>query len=130
MPVYSRESKENLSECHEDLQKIFNEVIKYFDCTVLCGHRGDADQNMAYMKGFSKLKYPQSKHNRVPSMAVDVVPYPLDWKDTNRMYHFGGYVKGIAQSMGINIRWGGDWDSDTEVDDQSFIDLPHFELIG
>jgi len=30
--------------------------------------------------------------------------------------------------MGIRLRWGGDWDGDTELDDNKFDDLPHFEL--
>ena len=62
-------------------------------------------------------------------MAVDVCPYPIDWNNKERFYHFAGYVKGIADSMGIKIRWGGDWDGDTVFDDQSFHDLPHFELL-
>jgi peptidoglycan L-alanyl-D-glutamate endopeptidase CwlK len=36
---------------------------------------------------------------------------------------------GIAAKMGIKIRWGGDWDRDEELHDQTFFDLPHFELI-
>jgi peptidoglycan L-alanyl-D-glutamate endopeptidase CwlK len=36
-------------------------------------------------------------------------------------------VLGIAQSMGINLRWGGDWDKDWEVQDNKFDDFPHFE---
>ena len=31
--------------------------------------------------------------------------------------------------MGIKIRWGGDWDSDTQVNDNKFDDLVHFEEI-
>jgi hypothetical protein len=30
--------------------------------------------------------------------------------------------------MDIPLRWGGDWDSDTEVNDNGFDDLVHFEL--
>lgn len=128
MPKFGSDSKKNLDECHPLLQKLFEEVVRGFDCSVICGYRGEAKQNEAFRKGYSKLKFPKSKHNKVPAMAADVVPYPLDWKDTNRMYYFGGYVKAKAEELGIDIRWGGDWDSDTEVDDQSFIDLPHFEL--
>ena len=33
-----------------------------------------------------------------------------------------------AAYLGItNIHWGGDWDRDTEVNDQTFNDLAHFE---
>jgi hypothetical protein len=30
--------------------------------------------------------------------------------------------------MNIKIRWGGDWDSDNIMKDQTFNDLPHFQL--
>jgi len=61
---------------------------------------------------------------------VDVLPYPIDWKDTKRMYMFVGFVRGIATSMNIKIRCGADWDGDTQVKDQNFNDLSHFELIN
>lgn len=119
----------NLSEAHPDLQRLFHEVIKHYDCTVIEGHRGEEEQNKAYHAGHSKLKFPQSKHNKMPSLAVDVCPYPIDWKDYKRFYYFGGLVKGIASQMGIKIRWGGDWDGDNQFTDQRFHDLPHFELV-
>ena len=49
-------------------------------------------------------------------------------KEIARWYYFGGFVLGTAEEMGIDIRWGGDWDSDRDLDDQSFDDLPHFEV--
>lgn len=68
-------------------------------------------------------------HNKTPSLAVDVAPWPIDWNDKNRFYHFAGRVQGIAQMFNIKIRWGGDWDSDNDLKDQNFYDLPHFELV-
>lgn len=130
MPSFSKKSQDILATCHPDLQKVFNEVIKHFDCTVMCGHRSEEEQNEAYRTGRSKLQYPQSKHNGSPSRAIDVAPYPIDWNDTDRFYFFAGLVKGIAAGMGIDIRFGGDWDSDTDLHDQTFMDLPHYELRG
>ena len=78
-----------------------------------------------------------SKHLAEPlSMAVDVVPYPVEWnrQGQERMRHFAGFVFGVASQLGItDLRWGGDWDGDvwTSRDglrDQSFMDLPHYEL--
>ena len=128
MPSFSQRSKNKLDSCHPDLQRLFERVVQEFDCTILAGHRGMQEQNSAFDKGFSKLRYPRSKHNKWPSLAVDVAPYPLDWKDKETFYYFAGFVKGLAAEMGIAIRWGGDWDSDTMVHDQTFMDLPHFEL--
>ena len=128
MPSFSTRSKSNLNQAQPDLQRLFNEVIKHYDCTVICGHRSQEDQDKAVAEGKSKVRYPYSKHNSLPARAVDVVPYPIDWDDREGFYAFGGFVKGVASQKGIKIRWGGDWDSDNDLHDQKFIDLPHFEL--
>jgi hypothetical protein len=128
MPSFGKRSKENLKLCDVRLQDILMEAIKYYDFAVICGHRGEEEQNKAFHEGRSKLKFPQSKHNQNPSKAVDVVPYPINWNDESRFFYLAGLIKGIASSMGHVIRWGGDWDGDGDFNDQSFIDLPHFEL--
>lgn len=132
MPIFGRTSLERLSQCHPDLQSICHEVIGQFDFTVICGHRDKQAQNRAFSQGKSKLRYPESKHNRVPALAVDIAPYRdggIAWDDTRSFYYLAGLVKGIAASRGIVLRWGGDWDSDGCFSDQSFNDLPHFELM-
>ena len=128
MPTFSQISAERLGTCDQRLILLFTEVVRTFDCTVICGHRGEDAQNEAFAQGKSKLTFPKSTHNKLPSMGVDVAPYPIVWEDYRRFYFFGGFVMGTAQKMGIPIRWGGDWDSDTEVSDQSFNDLLHFEV--
>ena len=128
MPRFSTRSKSRLHTCDGRLIELFNKVVKEFDCTVIEGHRGKDAQNEAYNKGNSKLKFPNGKHNKSPSVAVDVAPYPIDWKDRDRFHYFGGYVLGIAKSLGLNIRWGGDWDQDTQTKDNKFDDLVHFEI--
>ena len=130
MPRFGRKSKERLATCEEDLQVLFKEVIKYVDCSILEGHRGKDRQNALYKEGKTKVLYPRGRHNADPSRAVDVVPYPVDWEDRERMTLFAGFVLGIASQMGLNIRWGGDWDQDFEVQDNKFDDFPHFELKG
>lgn len=135
MPSFGKTSRQRLATCHQDLQTIFNYVIKEFDCSVICGHRGRIAQNEAFKKGYSKVQFPDSKHNKIPSMAVDVVPYPIDWQDTDRMKYFAGFVMGTAkmlQSYGAishGLRWGGDWNQNTLLSDNTFQDFPHFELI-
>lgn len=125
---FGTRSKKCLGEAHPDLQRLFNEVIKVIDCSVIKGYRGKAEQNKAHAEGKSGLKFPRSKHNRVPSLAVDVVPWPLDWRDTKRFYKFGELVVGVAKDLDIPLRWGGDWDGDGDYKDQSFNDLVHFEI--
>ena len=129
MPSFSEASARRLAQCDPRLQRLFNEVIKHFDCTVITGHRGKAEQEEMVRTGRSKVHWPDGKHNTVPSLAADVAPYPIDWEDRERFTLFAGFVKGLAVSMGIKIRWGGDWDGDTEVLDNGFDDLPHFELL-
>ncbi len=60
----------------------------------------------------------------------DVTPYPIVWDDRERQTLFAGYVLATAKAMGIDLRWGGDWNRDTEVRDNSFDDLVHFEIVG
>ena len=126
MAKFGKVSKERLATSHPDLQKLFNEVVKTFDCTITQGHRKVAEQEKLYKEGKTKVKY--GKHNYYPSIAVDVTPYPVDYENIDRHYYFGGFVLGIAQDMGIDIRWGGDWDKDFQVKDNNFDDFPHFEI--
>ena len=128
MPYFGKTSKKKLSTCDNKLQKLFNEVIKHVDCSILEGHRDKDRQNKLYEEGKTKVKYPNGRHNRQPSSAVDVTPYPVDWKDRERQTLFAGFVLGVANQMNINLRWGGDWDQDFQVVDNRFDDFPHFEL--
>ncbi len=128
MPIFSRRSREALLTCDSRLIALFTSVINSFDCTVLEGHRGEDQQNELFRRGASGLEWPLSRHNKEPSQAADVCPYPIDWLDYRRHYLFAGIVLGHAQKMGIVIRWGGDWNRDTQIKDNTFNDLVHFEL--
>lgn len=123
MYKFGKTSTKNLSEAHPHLQEIFNEVIKHIDCSVTEGTRTEAEQNYLYRTGKSQLQFPHSKHNHSPSLAVDVVPFPVDWDDILRFKNFCWFVKGVAAGKGIEIISGGlDW--------VTFKDYPHFELKG
>lgn len=137
MPQFSNISKERLQTCHKDLRTLMGFVIQDFDFTIVCGHRGEADQNKAYAEKKSTKKWPNSKHNKYPSLAVDAVPYErgkLDWGQ-RQMAYFAGYVMGVAQrlyNIGVishKIRAGIDWNMNNDIDDETFIDAPHFEII-
>lgn len=130
MPRFSRRSRDRLDSCDERLQRVFDKVVETFDCSIIQGHRGEEEQNEAFRTGKSQLRFPESKHNKTPSLAVDVAPYPIDWNDHRRFYLFAGYAMATAQDMGIRLRWGGDWDGDFTWKDQTFHDLPHFEILG
>ena len=152
---YSDRSKQHLSTVHPDLQLVFNTVLKVRDHSIVCGHRGEKDQNAAFNAKRSQLRFPQSNHNKLPSLAVDVYPYPLDFARLNRvednlragkaitrrdldewrrMDQFIGYVLAVADQLYIEgkithrVFSGSDWDGDSILSDQGFHDLPHFEL--
>ena len=135
MPKFGNRSKSRLATCHDLLQRLFEEVVITFDCTILEGNRPEERQDLLFDQNRSKVKWPNSKHNKSPSMAIDVAPWfskaphvRWDKKYLPRYYYFAGYVKGIARVMDVPIRWGGDWDDDTILSDQDFNDLVHFEL--
>jgi peptidoglycan LD-endopeptidase CwlK len=129
MPFFSDRSKKALESCDIRLQTLFNEVIKHVDCTILCGHRNQEDQEHAFEMGTSKVHFPNSRHNTFPSKAVDVALCPIDWKDEKSFVYFAGFVQGIAAMLNIKIRSGVDWDGDFQLKDENFFDGPHFELI-
>jgi len=141
MPNYSNNSLSKLKACHDDLIILFTEVIKDYDNSILEGIRTAERQQELFAQGKSKLDGVTkiSKHQiteyRDKSLAVDSVPYPIDWSDLHRFYHYAGYVKGVANrlyhegKMTHKIRCGSDWDGDNSFKDQTFHDLPHFELI-
>lgn len=142
MNRYSKRSSERLQQCHRDLQTIFSVVLQSWDNTILTGHRTKEEQTKVFVSGESELQWPLSKHNKKPSMATDVSPYPIPkkWGEGNRneyekFRYFAFFVLGVADALyhaGVishRLRWGGDWDGDKDVNDQKFNDLVHFELI-
>jgi len=134
---YSFTSKTKLETCHPDLQTLFFYVSLNYENTIVCGHRGEQEQNEAFVSGASEKKWPNSKHNSYPSMAVDAAPYEvnhIDWGKLQSAY-FAGYVKGMAEilfRMSIishKIRCGIDWNENNDIDDTKFWDACHFEII-
>ena len=127
--TFSEKSWGKLDSCDPRLRDILVEVIKEIDCTVICGHRSRVDQTLAFQQGNTKAQWPNSKHNKLPSMAVDVAPYPIDWNHRESFYHLAGYIKAVAKDLNIEVRWGGDWDRDNDFKDNDFDDLVHYELV-
>lgn len=130
MPL-PKTSLDRLATCHPDLRSLFIEVNETFPCLIIEGHRDKETQDRAFFAGKSKLRFPKGKHNSLPSLAVDAAPLPLEWdgkKSREKFYLFAGYVLGVAAQRGLSIRWGGDWDKDWDIKENSFDDLVHFEL--
>jgi peptidoglycan L-alanyl-D-glutamate endopeptidase CwlK len=136
MPSFGSRSHEQLHTCRSELVNICENVIQHFDFTVLCGFRNMADQNEAFATGRSKLQYPESRHNKNPSYAVDVAPwhvgYPhIRWDAEREFFFLAGLMTQAARSIGVTLRWGGNWDMDDDLYDRNVpFDLVHFEIFG
>jgi len=133
MNRFGRNSRKQLSTSDGRLQEIAHEVLKIKDHAVIKGHRTEREQRSAYENGHSKLDWPNGKHNKLPSIAIDVQTSPVpDGEQELReeqLYLLGLYA-GIGHMKGIPIRIGGDWDRDGEIADNSFDDFFHVELDG
>jgi len=148
MTALNRNSRNRLATCHADLERIILQVAATMNLSVLWGYRNQEDQDTAYGLGHTKLRFPHSLHNRNPSLAVDVAPFPLDFATyqdprfrelaMRRYSLMAGSILQVAKGLGINLRWGGDWqgrlmdpggrDLLDVYHEQRFDDLGHFEL--
>ena len=124
MYKFGKRSKERLKGVHPKLVNVLNELIKIMDVTIIEGLRSEERQKELLEQGKTKTKF--SKH--IKGKAVDLAPYPIDWEDRERFHYMGGMIRGIGKQLNTDIRWGGDWDSDGEIKDNSFDDLVHVEI--
>lgn len=68
-----------------------------------------------------------SKHGK--GLAVDIVPYPVDWSDLSKFDKIAKAMFKAASELGYNtLRWGADWDNDGNFREKGETDSPHFEL--
>ena len=120
------------------LRKVLMAAIKQRDFTVLEAFRDEATQNHYFETGRSKLRFPDGKHNKNPSEAVDIAPWfpskpHIRWNDIEAFKALGNFIIGVGAGMGIELRWGGDWamnlGTNWDYDDQNFNDFPHIELV-
>jgi peptidoglycan L-alanyl-D-glutamate endopeptidase CwlK len=128
MPKFSKTSLERLNTCHHLLQTLMKRVVERTDITVLCGHRSQEEQNVAFAKGASRLMWPLSHHNAYPSTAVDIAPWPIAWHDISRFKDVAEVVieewcemEVAGMSEGYLLEWGGSW--------KNFKDFPHFQIV-
>ena len=120
MPEFGTKSRERLGTCDPQIQLVLEEAIKHYDFSVLEGHRTEEKQQEYFESGASKVQYPNSKHNSFPSMAVDIVPYPVDWENTHKFNELADVITQACETVGVdNLYWGYDlWQWD----------MPHWEL--
>jgi len=140
--------EERLLQVHPDLANFIYDlcgrlVPRHKDWLIMCGWRGEKEQHEAFINGFSKVDWPDGKHNymaeveshgakiKIPqSLAVDLSPHPYDeGRDKGRLYIIAGYGMALAEEQGLNIRCGADWNGNLSTSDQKLHDLFHYELV-
>ena len=130
----SQKDRQKLIKADDKLQLLVFEVSTQMNIIVIEAHRSVERQAKLYAEGKTKVKH--SKHNYIPSRAIDIAPYYkngnkiVPWDDHRPFYFLGGLMMRSAKLHNIKLRWGGDWDSDTDFADQTYNDLVHYELIG
>ena len=135
--MLSDASRQRLSTVDPRLAAVVEDVARRMQIIVICGHRTQAEQDDVVRRGLSKTPWPRSRHNSMPSLAVDLAPLKskaIDWNDTPAFVAMAKLMRQAAAARGITLRWGGDWDRDglTRADgdrDERFVDMPHFELV-
>ena len=134
MYKFGNRSLKNLETCDPALQAVVNRVMEWqvMDFSVTEGHRSIERQQKLFKQGRSKLDgiNKKGKHNYMPSRAVDLAPYPIDYQDLDRFKILAGLMFAAAAEEGVVIRWGGDWDMDWNMAEGDSWDKPHFELMG
>ena len=135
MNHFGESSKFKLSTCDVRLQNMAHQVLKIKDHSIIKGHRNKAEQNHAYneIPRRSKLKWPDGKHNSLPSLAMDVRTYPSEYLTDQELreeqLYLLGLYRGIAAQLDILLRTGADWDRDGVIADNGFDDFFHVEIV-
>lgn len=132
---FGKASMRNILTLHEDLQAVLIEDIKTapIDYCVIHGHRGKKEQNFYFIKG-TGLEWPNSKHNKIPSYAFDFAPYykknpHIRWDNVDEFVAVAKHILETADSMGIDLRSGSDWDQDGKYREDGEYDGPHVEKV-
>jgi len=120
--VLDSSSQSILASCHPDLIKVVMKVIETRPVVVTSGYRSGAKQQAlendasSYAQGAGN----GSRHRKYPSWAVDMVPCnDLHASSRAVMSNFAQYVLQVGNSLGVKLRWGGNF---------STYDPVHFDL--
>ena len=118
---FGKRSIKRLEGVHPDLVKVCHRALEMspIDFSIIEGMRTLKRQKALLAKGASTTL--RSRH--LTGHAIDMAPYidgtiRWDWP----LYHqIAPLFKKAADELGINVEWGGDW--------QSFPDGPHWQLL-
>ena len=138
MYQFGTRSKNNLNGVHPKLVNLLETSLRNSPCdfTITDGVRTLQQQAALYAQGrttpgniVTNCDGIRSKSNHQVKAdgyghAVDLYPYhngSVQLNDIPKLRQIADHIKATAKSLGVNIRWGGDF--------TSLKDYPHFELI-
>lgn len=130
--VWSERSRKALEGIHPDLLLVTNRalVLSPLDFTVLQGMRSQYQQAQNVKKGVSWTK--NSRH--LTGHAIDFVPFvngKIDFQNLDNFKIVADAFFQAAKELGIQIRWGGDWNENGNWKDEikrGVYDGGHIEL--
>lgn len=109
-----------LKDAHDKLGEWFRDMKgKHPSLHISWSYRDKASQEQAVSHGASKLHYPASAHNKMPSLALDV--FQID--ESGRASFdpvFCAKLNSESQAAGYTLKWGGQW--------KSLGDSDHFQI--
>lgn len=119
------ENKRICLECNRILRSADNELIRfaayiraaYPEAHVSCAFRGENEQNEAFERGFSRARWPDSKHNKTPAKAIDFFYQDKFGKGIWDAKWFKMVLDEASRMFGL--MWGGRWNRP---------DFPHVEM--
>lgn len=132
-------SRERLQGVHPKLVEVVEMAIELTkqDFMVLEGVRTPARQAELYAQGRTKPGQKvtwtlKSNHFINPTTghghAVDLVPFPVDWSH-KKLDVVSKAMFAAADTLGVQIRWGKDWNRNGVSGEKGESDSPHFELV-
>lgn len=133
--MLSERSEKNLEGVDERLANVVRKVAETYSILVIEGLRTKERQADLYAQGRTKpgkviTWTMKSKH--LEGKAVDVVLLrngKIHWEDPSDFVELGKVMLETATAMGVKLRWGYDWDRDSDIREKGENDGPHFELI-
>lgn len=132
---FGNTSEKKLKLTNNTLELIARKVLSrsVIDFGITHSYRTLEEQNELFKKGASKIDgiNKKSMHNYNPSNAIDIVCYvdgKVTWEKDYYVFVAGMFIF-AAKEMGVEIRWGGNFDMDNDILEQDFNDLCHFEII-
>ncbi|MDM7980178.1 MAG: M15 family metallopeptidase [Rhizobium sp.] len=89
--------------------------------------RSRAEQAELFARKKTKAKPGESPHQY--GLAFDIIHGVKGYELTDRQWLLVKHIVfETAQSLGVKLRWGGDWDGDGNIYDNQLFDPAHFEI--